>query len=132
MAEVRAAIKERDGYVYSDDSVELFVQPHPENELYHQFAVSIAGIQAENRRGADGPEFDWNPEWEVAALKEEGMWSLEMRIPFTVLGGAPKVGDDWRMNFCRNEKPHGEISSWSAVFGSFHDTTRFGKVRFVK
>jgi hypothetical protein len=57
----------------------------------------------------------WLADARVATMKlaREGVWWVEMRIPFAALGGAPRGGDVWRINFARVLGRLGEVSTWS-------------------
>jgi len=45
------------------------------------------------------------------------------------------VGGEWRVNFCRIDRPMDiprELTAWSPTFlSTFHEPPRFGRVRFV-
>jgi len=130
MDRVRERVADRDGSVYTDDSIEIFIQPSESGDTYFQLVGSVRGTRCDVKIVKKVMDSDWNPDWTVAVSRGKSEWTLEARIPFSVLGAAPQAGAVWRMNFCRNETPDKEISSWSAAFGSFHNQRRFGRVRF--
>ena len=74
----------------------------------------------------------WNPEWRWEVSKRKGTWAAEFHIPMSVLGGPPKPGEMWRMNFTRERRAVSELSVWSPQSGGFGDPKQFGEVRFVK
>ena len=132
----------RDGYVWNDESCEIFfvqgkrkvqilVGPgdiyadalHPDMEKefsMEMFGWNCAGVQYKTRRG-------------------EKEWTAEVAVPLASLElPAPKKDAPWKVNFCRNcyyRLPGGaewqwEISSWRPAFGSFHNVDRFGDLWF--
>ena len=62
---------------------------------------------------------------------------VEFAIPFTNLGvPAPKPGDKWGFNICRNrqakdeEHPQPQLTAWSLPYANFHVPSYFGTVTF--
>jgi hypothetical protein len=108
--------------------VELFLDPGATGRDSWELVVNSRGAYVDN--GPDQDQ-DWNPQWHRAAHVGEGSWSVEMAIPFAAVGASPKPGDLWGINFCRNRqvKP-AEGSAWSQAH-SFHDASRYGRLRFV-
>lgn len=114
-------------YVWQDDSVELFISPYSVADAAkcHQFVVSAAGAKSYLRP-------DWvkrDDSWRAAVVRLKDRWIAEIAIPFDVLRPLGRNETCWRINFCRNEHPHGETSSWSPVQKWFATYSRFG--RFV-
>jgi len=112
--------------VWQDDSVELFISPYSvaSTPKCHQFVVNAAGAKAYLRP-------DWvrpKESWRAAALRMKDRWIAEIAIPFDTLRPWGRNEKFWRINFCRNEHPHGEVSSWSAVDKWFATHSRFGKM----
>ena len=134
MAQLRTIRTERDSPVWADDCVEVFVDRAGDGKKCMHFVISAAGVRYESRTDLGA---GWNPDYTVAALREPeaGFWTVELRIPFDILGGPPKPGETWRMNFCREryaDVPNCERGAWSVTFGAFLNPERFGKVQFVK
>jgi hypothetical protein len=130
MNKIQTKYKEHDTGVYNDDSVEIFIRPKTNDNTYYHFIISAANITYESKNQGRKWNRSWNSKFKTAIVHEKNSWQLEVSIPFSELGSRPKPGDIWRMNFCRNEKPNNETTSWSAAFGSFHNLKRFGKVQF--
>ncbi|MBI4025341.1 MAG: hypothetical protein HY360_10205 [Verrucomicrobia bacterium] len=67
------------------------------------------------------------------------IWTAELAIPFKDLGvAAPKDGEIWRMNFCRDfsvepgkSRSPQDWTSWSFTAGGFAKPQQFGFARFV-
>jgi cellulose/xylan binding protein with CBM9 domain len=119
----KAAEKKRDGIVFKDDSIELFVDPGKGN--YYQFAFNALGTRY------DGKKLDksWNSNWKVTCSINEKSWDAEVVIPFKKLGidvvSPRKIG----FNIARNEKADAETSTWARLKQGFHDPDNFGSLR---
>jgi hypothetical protein len=120
---IKAEVKKRDGAVYGDDSVEIFLSTQPEADRYYHFAVNSLGV----RTDAFATGLAWNADWQCAVSKGKDYWTVEIAIPFSILNKMP-VQAPWRINLCRSryagKEP--ECSSWSHIkSASFHTPNRF-------
>lgn len=128
---LQSTVVQRDGPVFQDDSVEMFLTVAGDNKDYVHLVVNSVGTRYDSKRY----DASWNPEWQAATGREPNAWTVETAIPFASLETPPpQKGTSWRSNFCRNrvlgrKKP--ENMCWSATYGSFHTTTRFGKITFA-
>ncbi len=130
MDQIVAERRERDSDVWLDDCVEVFLMPRPETGAYFHLVVNPLGTLYDCRHDG-GREVAWDSSARVATSKRRNGWDVEMAIPFERLGvRAPRPGEVWRANFCREERPHEELSAWSPVEGSFHRPERFGLLEF--
>lgn len=128
MAQLRAAVKERDGQVWTDDCVEVFIQPR-DRDLYH-LVFNPLDVLRDEGHGEEG----WNSHATSKTVRGADLWTIELAIPFADMGGAPKPGDTWRINLNRTrpEKPNSarEFSCWSCTYGGFAQPDRFAEVTF--
>ena len=72
MNTVRAPQRERDGAVWKDDSVEIFIARGDQGEVF-QFAVNAAGSRMDAAYGKSQlSDISWNasPDWQAAAAME--------------------------------------------------------------
>jgi hypothetical protein len=115
--------------IYRDDAVELFIASTADHDRNWHLTANIAGVQWDAWAGDMSRNLEWNC---VAAMDADGGgWSMEIRVPFSSLGlDAPPVGGTWRGNFCRQDAPAGQASSWSNVEKSFLKPEHFGIWRF--
>lgn len=111
--------------VWQDDSVELFIVPYsvPSDPKCHQFVVNAVGAKAYLP-----PEESGGGDWSASVARLDDRWIVEITIPFDTLRPAGRNEDCWRVNFGRNEHPHGETSSWSPVQRWFRTYYRFGRM----
>ncbi|MDD2707432.1 MAG: DUF6067 family protein [Verrucomicrobiae bacterium] len=134
--EIRGSQKKHDGAMDADDSVELFLNTDVTGKAYYHLAANARGVQVDAKRNFDGvrKNADWNPKWRSVAgtLSSPSGWTVEMAIPFAEIGvKSPSEGTQWGVNFCRQEQPMGEISSWApAERGFFHTPEKFGTMVF--
>lgn len=126
MDEVQGTVTQRDGTVYEDDAVEVFLSPHPGGIPYYHFVVNLLGTQREDV-GAD-PE--WNAEWTVRTSRRADGWCAEVAIPWSALDIPGDVPERWSFNLARTERPHGELSTWSPCQSGFHEPQNFGRLRW--
>ncbi len=118
----------RDGPVYGDDSIEVFLDANHDHKTYFHFVVNCIGVKFDEQV----MDKSWDAEWEAAARIGKSEWTLEMAIPFSALKVVPKEGDVWGFNICREHWAHGvkEISAWSLTRGGFHHPQAFGHLIF--
>ncbi len=150
-------VTERDGPVYEEDSVGLFLAPNPhDTSVYFGFEMNILGTLldyvaydgGEVRTPGESIRYEWRSEGVEIETTYEGTlndhsdidegWVVEARIPFHNFRhyGAripPQPGDLWHINLIRNAGYKGQFSLWSdtrAERPSFHHSAWFGKAFF--
>lgn len=130
MSAVVANVVMRDGPVWNDDSVELFLGS-AERALghYKHFIVNPAAALYD----AHIQEKDWDANVRVKTSKSSDAWFVEMAIPFSCFDRAPRPGEAWLINFNRGRRAQTrELSCWSCTYGGFHVPHEFGEVIFGK
>ncbi|MBI3007996.1 MAG: hypothetical protein HYY56_00490, partial [Candidatus Omnitrophica bacterium] len=123
--------KPHDTYVFSDDIVEIMIDPGHSQTDYYQLVVSAYGSTFDTYRRSGGTQHDpsWNGDWSSGSYIGEGFWSMEMAVPFHNRGISPEVGSTWGINLCREtKKPLVEYSS-IAVSGAFNNTKSFAVLK---
>lgn len=105
-----------------DDSVEIYVDPRMAGTGYFRLALNSAGVAKSSASGG----------WEVGTAVEDDRWIVEVCIPFDVIGAAPRPGDVWGFNACRNDQGSGEATAWSFVQGPYANPERFGGLLFAE
>lgn len=145
----------KDGPVYEEDAVEIFVTPNADNlNAYYGYEMNINGALLDyiafdaGEKRTESIHFEWENEGVQIATTYDGTlndhsdvdkgWILEIAIPmdnFRHLGGAipPRDGDLWRLNLNRTRGDKGQFSMWSdshADQASFHHSAYFGKAYF--
>jgi len=132
----------RDGSLWWDDCVELFLSPTNSEAHCHFIINSKAGIYDAKNAPGEKRGSGWNLEglkvaaW-VSPPGKGSHWSVEMAVPFAGLGvAAPKPGEAWGINFGRERwaplyKNVAELSTWSSLVGGFQQPKMFGEICFT-
>jgi hypothetical protein len=132
---------ERDAPLYTEEVVEVFLDPVGDLQSYFEFEVNPlnAVLDLVIRRNRSG--FVKNFAWRCEGLRSETRrtpngWNAELSLPFPSLtSNAVVPGSRWRANFCRIDRPEGrprELSAWSPTGQPrFHVPNRFGIIEFV-
>jgi glucose/arabinose dehydrogenase len=153
-ADLYADVTEKDGDIWGNDVFEIFLKPSVEKTSYYEFHVTAANAHFDlymphkggawliNRMRKDRKFSMESKVIQRGTLnqwmdRDEG-WTVEGRIPwkdFSVTGGRPKPGDEWRFALCRYDYSVGsaqpELSS-IAPFKKmdFHRTEDFLPLKF--
>jgi len=117
----------RDGNVWNDPSIEIFIDPKLTKIYYYHLAFNQKGIQYD----AYNNDISWNGIWEVATKTDKNFWSAEVFLPFANFG-IDKTSNWWGINICRENHNKKEYSCWSPTYGGFHTPERFAHVYFDK
>jgi len=130
------AAPQHDAAMWSDDDVELFLDPVGDRREYYQLAVNSQGTQADLywREGGAAAVPEWSSEWQAAVAKGPDYWSLEVAVPLALLANRPASpwADRWVFSLARTRAvPPGYNSQYSPAF-SYHDVTHFGYLDGVK
>ncbi len=151
-------VEERDGPIWDEECVEVFLDPGGIGHYYFELNVSPKNVIYDsiilNRRSPEAPSrgFYGIPEWTMTGMRtgvhvegerdERGGvsgWTVEYAIPFEMLYGLanlpPQPGDSWRLNLYRIDTPvpggKRDHYAWSPTGRSaFHIPWRFGYLVF--
>ena len=136
-----ATMTERDAPLYEEEVVEVFLDPAGDLESYFEIEVNplnaVLDLVLRKNRSGYVKDFAWRCEGlRTAVSKSAAAWSADLAIPFRSIAAAPpQVGDCWRVNFCRIDRPPGvprELSAWSPTGrANFHTPERFGILQFT-
>jgi len=117
------------GQLWLDNGVEVFLQL-PRSADVFQFIVNTAGARTVGA-GRDKVKLG---HWKAAAVKSQGLWSLEAEIPFACLGATPSPGSKWLGAFCRNtwEYTSGgdKFTTWPPLTARFREPENFAALEF--
>jgi len=132
--------RERDGDIWRDDDIELFIDATHDRSTYHHFMVNLEGVQYDAIGGPEHGQFGdaaWDAQWDVAVKVGGAGYVVELAIPHEALGVAPpEPGDTWGLNLCRQRQaptetwPEAMMAAWSIPYANFHVPTHFGDVTF--
>ncbi len=151
MDQLKTDAKERDGAVYLDDCVGLFLQPDPDEMVVYQLYVNADGVVFDQKITFDQTMWytvhpEWNGDYRVATSRGPDSWTAEIVVPyeslgyveggdeepsFKTLGGddeEPQVvkTDSWRLNFRRKQARTWGSADWQVPID--YDPRTFGEI----
>ena len=139
---IHATLTERDAALYTEEVVEVFLDPAGDGECYFEIEVNplntVLDLVLRRNRSGYKKDFAWRCEnLRTYVCREATAWCAELAIPFRSLAaGSPKPGDKWRGNFTRIDRPPEiprELTAWSPTgFANFHVPERFGVIEFAE
>ncbi len=154
---VWGTIQERNGPIWEEECVEVFLNPANVPHQYYEINLSpkntLFDADVLNGRTAEQPDnpFQSFPDLDLKDIKtathingipdspgQASGWTAAFAIPLTELWGAPNIppqsGDVWRVNFYRidsSSKGNYEYYAWSTPgIAAFHRPWQFGYLKF--
>lgn len=133
MDQLVAKQTERDSAVWTDDSVEVILDPTNDRQGLLHLIINSTGARydATGRISGDSVSEDpaWNGDWEAACSKGKKEWYVEIKLPFSSLGVSPDECPCIGVNFAR-ERVAGarELSSWSPTADLFTNPAHLGEL----
>ncbi|MEI6499683.1 MAG: glycoside hydrolase domain-containing protein [Armatimonadota bacterium] len=133
--DLTARLKDRDSGVFMEDAVDFLCRPDPTGFPYYHFIVNAIGTVYDSTMDptrAVPVDLSYSPSCTFKTSVQPDRWMMECKIPFRELGGrtAPKDGERWRVNFCRDGETMNRYSSWAYAAGNFHGLDNFGELVF--
>jgi len=131
MSKITAVKSVRDSDVWTDDCVDIFLDPDLSRRYFYQLIVNTLGTQ-QDINVTETSDIKWNIKWQSKTFKNSDYWSVEIAIPFRQLGlKTPAVGDRWGVNFNRESPRTPEYSGWVPTVQGFQTPTKFGDIVFT-
>jgi len=125
VADMRPQIRDG-GDTWLEDGVEVFLQPG--GRQVYQFVVTAGAARGSGEGAPDMLRY------QAAAGTGPGSYALEIRIPHELLGAAPRLGDRWRGNVCRNIfttiSGGDKFTSWAPLDRRFLEPEHFAVIEF--
>ena len=126
-ADMWAIYEEEDDPLWSEEVVEVFIDPDGDGKRYLELEVNPLNVVVDLLIYSVEPEWHSSKDWDIAGLKTavraygtvndslalDRGWTAEIAIPWaamadSVTGGArPTAGDTWRLNLYRIERKGG-------------------------
>lgn len=133
--ELQTTVQQRDGAVYSDDSVEVYINPFYDREKsparIYQFVFNANGAVYDHMQEVNigqPPQPGWNcKDLEVKSETIGNDWVLMLAIPLSEVGLAPDKS--WGLNLCRTFQNPGENTSITG--GAYQNWNRMVACRFA-
>lgn len=112
--EIKKDATARDGDVFKDDYVEVFLCPGTDRAgTFYQFAVNPAGTIIDVKTDKAKEDKGWDSKAKAAAKITKEGWQVELAIPMSDLGVQPgKLNKVWVANVGRFAVAEGEDLGW--------------------
>ncbi len=138
-------LRRRDDPLWSDEAIQVLLDPGGDGHNYVQLAVNAHNAVADRLVPDASSIATANLAWNIAGLKtavqrHRAGWVAEIAIPWPALAAAgttaaPKPGDQWRAALYRVKRVNDglEQTAWSPhrIESGVHDTERFGNLLFM-
>ncbi len=129
---LEAAGHQHDAAMWSDDDIEVFLDPVGDRLEYYQFAVNAEGTQADLymiERG-NTARANWSSEWRAEVFHGADHWSLEVAIPFAAFHMRPSTrwSNTWGFSISRTRTPDPRYYSQYSPAKGYHDVVNYGTV----
>jgi len=115
MQKLEARPLPRDGSIWTNDCIEVFIAPFARSDEYFQITVDLNGQVFDAFKRAGELDRGYDLTVRSKAQKRAGEWTMELAIPLCELGLSNLRAA--RMNFGRERKPVNELTSWHGDFG---------------
>ena len=142
-----ATMKVRDMPLWTEEVVEVFLDPEGRAERYLELGVNPLNTQYDILlrviRSSEGERRISDCNWDIEGLlsrvrTRKGGWTVEIAIPFASLTHwrvaiPPRPGDVWKLQLGRAERPNrGDTTwlCWAPMANTFHQPDRFGRLVF--
>jgi hypothetical protein len=133
MEEVVETVVDRDGAVWTDNAVEIFIDGARTQRDFHQLILSSAGVLLDGHKTGGTFSTDWDlsdQDLSYGITRHKRGWRAELRLSWSGLEIAkPIPGTALRFNITRDRKisapGHNESTALSPTFGGFHAPARF-------
>ncbi len=119
---IKAAATEKDGAVWADDSMEIFIYPPTAANTYYQLAVNTGGVIFDSVNPGAQKSFDLGATAKAKVLKDR--YTVEIKVPVKKLGDFVR-GEVWKLHFCRNWKAGGTAENYSIDGVKHHDYANY-------
>lgn len=119
-----------DAAMWSDDDIELFLDPVGDRTEFYQLAINTQGTQTDIYVMESGNIYrkEWSAPWRAKVHKGDDYWSLELRLPFGMFHNRPSRmwSDNWVFSISRTRKPKPSYFSMFSPAKGYHDIEHFG------
>ena len=107
---------QRDGELFRDDSVIIFLDTFNDNRNAYWFETNPNGARTDALLTDEGRFFnvEWDGVWDVEARRDDQGWTAEMAIPFSTLRFDPQQ-DTWGFQVRRLIRHKNEEVYWASI-----------------
>jgi hypothetical protein len=127
--QVEASITTRDGALWTEDSLEVFIDPEGDRGSRmaggdRHFSVNARGTQLDS----DGEGSAWDGDWRAASSFTLTGYAVELAIPWTTLGITPEAGASYGFSFAVNDQDGSARTQmlWGGAVSGFRVPDKWG------
>ncbi len=114
----------RDGTFQYEDHTAVYLDTYHDRRRTYCFAVNPLGTQRDEKQG----DLGWDGEWVAAAVVEESVWTVEMKILYESLDLPRKEKQTWGLNLVRRHQSLDRTSTWADTGVNVSDANEFGSL----
>lgn len=124
------AARQHDAAMWSDDDVEIFLDPLDGRREYYQIAVNTEATQVDLYyiEGGNTNKASWSSVWQAAVHRGPDFWSVEIALPFAMFHLSPSSAwkDNWAFSMSRTRTPDPRYYSQYSPGNRYHDAVNYG------
>lgn len=110
----RSVLSRRDEY--AGDMVGIAIDSYNDNRTAFEFDMTAAGQKIDLMHlGAQEADYNWDAIWDGKSRIEDGVWTVEIRIPFSQLRFANHENNSWGLHLWRYIDRLSEEDHWKLV-----------------
>jgi hypothetical protein len=83
--EIRSRLARRDASLGESDFFQITLDSYHDHQTAYRFATNPSGMKRDALLSGGSTDGSWDPVWDLATQRAEGLWTVEMRIPFSQL-----------------------------------------------
>lgn len=114
----------KDGSFKFEDHVAVYLDTYHDKRRTYGFAVNPLGTQLDEKQG----DLGWDGQWVAAAIVEESVWTVEMKIPYQILDLPRTEKQIWGLNLVRRHQSLDRTSTWANTGVNVSDANEFGSL----
>ena len=150
---IESPFKNRDDELWTQDVVEIYLDPNADGTDYVELQISPAGVVFDALfKTHRTPDWKEAKNWSLAGLQQAVVlngtlnqagdqdvgYDVEVAVPFASIPGfkvvPPEVGSSMRVNFFRMDAKDGKVTgaqAFAPAGGDFHDLNKAGTLEFA-
>jgi len=133
IGQLRTFTSGHDGPVWTDDCVEVTLDVANGKVWLYHWIVNSHGLIWDGLHFPTGLDASFNAAAVAKCSVQSDRWICELKIPFQAVGGPPRPGEVWGINFCRERRVSDdvELTSWFPAQTGFSDPANTGEAVFA-
>jgi len=118
---IRAAQRKRQGSMWRDDHVGLWLDVENAGRSFYGFTVNPLGTQSDRVPGGSSEKIEWRGDWRAAARVDAEGWTAEIAVPFSILR-YPQGQTAFRFYLARHLAWENDTVLWPPLYARIRDS----------